>query len=64
MSPPHPPPKVADALARGAAVVCLETTLVADGSPPGEGFAVGAASEVAVRAPERCRRRSVSSTAS
>jgi pseudouridine-5'-phosphate glycosidase len=31
-------------------VVCLETTLVAHGFPAGEGFAVGAASEAAVRA--------------
>jgi len=43
-------PEVADALARGAPVVCLETTLVAHGFPAGEGFAVGAASEAAVRA--------------
>ena len=43
-------PEIADALARGAPVVCLETTLVAHGFPQGEGSAVGAASEAAVRA--------------
>ena len=42
--------EVADALARGAPVVCLETTLVAHGFPQGEGHAVGASSEAAVRA--------------
>jgi pseudouridine-5'-phosphate glycosidase len=42
--------EVADALARGAPVVCLETTLVAHGFPQGEGYAVGASSEAAVRA--------------
>ena len=42
--------EVADALAAGGAIVCLETTLVAHGFPEGEGFAVGAASEAAVRA--------------
>ena len=42
--------EVADALAAGDAIVCLETTLVAHGFPEGEGFAVGAASEAAVRA--------------
>jgi pseudouridine-5'-phosphate glycosidase len=36
--------EVADALARGAPVVCLETTLVAHGFPQGEGYAVGASS--------------------
>ena len=41
--------EVADALARRAPVVCLETTLVAHGFPAGEGYAVGAASEAAVR---------------
>jgi pseudouridine-5'-phosphate glycosidase len=34
----------------GAVVVALETTLVAHGFPPGEGVAVGLASEAAVRA--------------
>jgi pseudouridylate synthase len=43
-------PEVADALASGAPIVCLETTLVAHGFPEGEGFAVGASSEAAVRA--------------
>ena len=43
-------PEVADALARGGAVVCLETTLIAHGFPAGEGTAVGTASEDAVRA--------------
>ena len=43
-------PEVADALARGGPVVCLETTLVAHGFPQGEGFAVGESSEAAVRA--------------
>jgi pseudouridine-5'-phosphate glycosidase len=38
------------ALAAGGAVVALETTLVAHGFPPGEGVAVGLASEAAVRA--------------
>jgi pseudouridine-5'-phosphate glycosidase len=38
------------ALADGGAVVALETTLVAHGFPPGEGVAVGLASEQAVRA--------------
>jgi pseudouridine-5'-phosphate glycosidase len=42
--------EVADALAGREPVVCLETTLVAHGFPVGEGFAVGAASEAAVRA--------------
>jgi pseudouridine-5'-phosphate glycosidase len=42
--------EVADALARRGPVVCLETTLVAHGFPAGEGFAVGASSEAAVRA--------------
>lgn len=43
-------PEVADALARRAPVVCLETTLIAHGFPAGEGVAVGTASEAAVRA--------------
>ena len=43
-------PEVADALAGGAPIVCLETTLVAHGFPEGEGLAVGASSEAAVRA--------------
>jgi pseudouridine-5'-phosphate glycosidase len=42
--------EVAEALARSAPVVCLETTLVAHGFPQGEGYAVGASSEAAVRA--------------
>jgi pseudouridylate synthase len=42
--------EVADALAAGHAIVCLETTLVAHGFPEGEGFAVGMSSEGAVRA--------------
>lgn len=42
--------EVADALARGGPVVCLETTLVAHGFPQGEGVLVGEASEAAVRA--------------
>ena len=43
-------PEVADALARSAPVVCLETTLVAHGFPQGEGTVVGESSEAAVRA--------------
>jgi pseudouridine-5'-phosphate glycosidase len=43
-------PEIADALERRAPVVCLETTLVAHGFPQGEGYAVGASSEAAVRA--------------
>ena len=43
-------PEIAVALARRAPVVCLETTLVAHGFPRGEGYAVGASSEAAVRA--------------
>ncbi len=43
-------PEIAAALAEGAPVVCLETTLVAHGFPAGEGVAVGVASETAVRA--------------
>jgi pseudouridine-5'-phosphate glycosidase len=42
--------EVRDALARGGAVVALETTLVAHGFPPGEGVAVGLESEAQVRA--------------
>jgi pseudouridine-5'-phosphate glycosidase len=42
--------EVADALARGGPVVCLETTLVAHGFPQGEGVLVGESSEAAVRA--------------
>jgi pseudouridylate synthase len=42
--------EVADALARRAPVVCLETTLIAHGFPAGEGYDVGASSEAAVRA--------------
>ena len=42
--------EVANALARSAPVVCLKTTLVAHGFPQGEGYAVGASSEAAVRA--------------
>jgi pseudouridine-5'-phosphate glycosidase len=42
-------PAVADALARGAPLVCLETTLIAHGFPEGEGFSVGVSSEAAVR---------------
>jgi pseudouridine-5'-phosphate glycosidase len=49
-SPLRVAPEVAAALARRAPVVCLETTLVAHGFPAGEGFAVGVASEAAVRA--------------
>ena len=41
--------EVAHALARGGAVVALETTLVAHGFPPGEGIAVGLESERRVR---------------
>jgi pseudouridine-5'-phosphate glycosidase len=41
--------EVAEALARSGPVVCLETTLVAHGFPAGQGYAVGAASEDAVR---------------
>jgi pseudouridine-5'-phosphate glycosidase len=40
---------VRDALERGAPIVALETTLVAHGFPPGEGVAVGLASERRVR---------------
>jgi pseudouridine-5'-phosphate glycosidase len=43
-------PEIAEALACGAPIVCLETTLIAHGFPQGEGYAVGAASEAAVRA--------------
>jgi pseudouridylate synthase len=42
--------EVRTALADGHGVVALETTLVAHGFPPGEGVAVGLASEAAVRA--------------
>src|SRR5262249_13608456 len=41
--------EVAAALRAGSGVVALETTLVAHGFPPGEGVAVGLASEHAVR---------------
>jgi pseudouridine-5'-phosphate glycosidase len=41
--------EVAEALRDGGGVVALETTLVAHGFPPGEGVAVGLASERAVR---------------
>ena len=41
--------EVAAALDEGRSVVALETTLVAHGFPPGEGVAVGLASERAVR---------------
>jgi pseudouridine-5'-phosphate glycosidase len=41
---------VSEALAAGAAVVALETTLVAHGFPPGEGVEVGLESERQVRA--------------
>jgi pseudouridine-5'-phosphate glycosidase len=41
--------EVAQALSEGVGVVALETTLVAHGFPPGEGIAVGLASEQAVR---------------
>ena len=41
--------EVRDALAGDRGVVALETTLVAHGFPPGEGIAVGLASEQAVR---------------
>jgi pseudouridine-5'-phosphate glycosidase len=44
--------EVRDALQDGGAVVALETTLVAHGVPPGEGVAVGLASEAAVREAE------------
>jgi len=40
---------VREALDEGVSVVALETTLVAHGFPPGDGVAVGAASEDAVR---------------
>ena len=55
--------EVRDALAGGGAVVALETTLVAHGFPPGEGIAVGLESERPCAPPERCPRRSASSTA-
>jgi pseudouridylate synthase len=42
--------EVRTAQAEGRGVVALETTLVAHGFPPGEGVAVGLASEAAVRA--------------
>jgi pseudouridine-5'-phosphate glycosidase len=42
-------PEVKAALDEGRGVVALETTLVAHGFPPGEGVAVGLASEAAVR---------------
>jgi len=41
--------EVRDALRNGRGVVALETTLVAHGFPPGDGVAVGRASEQAVR---------------
>ena len=41
--------RVADEVREASAVVALETTLVAHGFPPGEGVAVGIASEAAVR---------------
>ena len=41
--------EVAAAIAEGAAVVALETTLIAHGFPPGEGVAVGLESERRVR---------------
>ena len=41
--------EVRTALADGRGVVALETTLVAHGFPPGDGIAVGLASEAAVR---------------
>ena len=42
--------EVREALARGGAVVALETTLVAHGFPPGEGVEVGVEAERQVRA--------------
>ena len=42
-------PEVEEALHEGAAVVALETTLIAHGFPPGAGVEVGLASERAVR---------------
>jgi len=42
--------EVRKALSDGAAVVALETTLVAHGFPPGEGIEVGLESERQVRA--------------
>ena len=42
--------RVADAVREAAAVVALETTLVAHGFPAGEGVAVGLESEQRVRA--------------
>jgi pseudouridine-5'-phosphate glycosidase len=42
-------PEVAAAREQGAALVALETTLVAHGFPPGEGIEVGLAAERAVR---------------
>ena len=56
-------PEVADALRRRAAVVALETTLVAHGFPGEEGVAVALESERRVRAAGACRRPSASSTA-
>jgi pseudouridylate synthase len=46
----HVAEEVASALRETRGVVALETTLVAHGFPPGEGVAVGLASEEAVRA--------------
>jgi pseudouridine-5'-phosphate glycosidase len=43
-------PEVREALDYDRGVVALETTLIAHGFPPGEGVAVGLASEAAVRA--------------
>jgi pseudouridine-5'-phosphate glycosidase len=43
-------PEVQEALDYDRGVVALETTLIAHGFPPGEGVAVGLASEAAVRA--------------
>jgi pseudouridine-5'-phosphate glycosidase len=43
-------PEVQEALEYDRGVVALETTLIAHGFPPGEGVAVGLASEAAVRA--------------
>jgi pseudouridylate synthase len=42
-------PEVRQALDEGAAVVALETTIVAHGFPPGEGLAVGLDSELRIR---------------
>ena len=54
---------VADEVREAAAVVALETTLVAHGFPAGEGVAVGLEPSAAFARQALCRRRSACSTA-